>query len=267
MDDKKTWNLIGGKKNFCSFKMVTDTDILCKNKYNVTALCNEFSCPLSNSKYATVREHDQKLYLYIKEPERINTPNKTYEEIELSSDYNRALKEIDENLEFFNEELIHKCKQRLTKLTQYLERIKELEKNGAKTYTARKTKNMRLERLRAMKAVRQIDFEKNIEEELVTRLESGLYGKALQDTLWLAGKEKSQKLEVEKQEAKPKEKEVKKRKTKKDRNISEKKMKFIPDFESIGKTENKKKVRFVADFEESDNNSQIKNKKAKQLEW
>ena len=52
------------------------------------------------------------------------------EKIKLSSDYNTALKEIEENLEFWDPEVIHKCKQKMTKLTEYHERIQYLREWG-----------------------------------------------------------------------------------------------------------------------------------------
>lgn len=175
MFDRKIWDSIGNKKR-CAFKLHTKLDTLCKNKYNVTGICNEFSCPLANTKYATVRSVDEELYLFIKEPERCHTPKNMYEKIKLSKDYDTALKEIEENLQFWDPEVIHKCKQRMTKLTEYHERIEYLRENGQKEYMVRKTKMNRREKIRAMKALNSVNFEGEIGKELMARLEAGIYG-------------------------------------------------------------------------------------------
>lgn len=175
MFDRKIWDAIGNKKN-CSFKMDTKLDTLCRNKYNVTGLCNEFSCPLANTKYATVRAVGEELYLYIKEPERSHTPKNMYEKIKLDSDYNKALEEIEANLEFWDPEVIHKCKQRMTKLTEYLERVQYVKEHGQQEFMVRKKKMNRREKVRALRALNTVNFEKEIGDELIMRLEAGIYG-------------------------------------------------------------------------------------------
>lgn len=175
MFDRKIWDAIGNKKK-CSFKLATKLDTLCKNVYNVTGMCNEFSCPLANTKYATVRSINEELFLFIKEPERCAEPRYMYEKIKLSEDYDTALKEIEEYLEFWDSEIIHKCKQRMTKLVESHERIKYLRENGQEEYMVRKTKMNRREKIRALRALNSINFEQEIGDEILMRLETGVYG-------------------------------------------------------------------------------------------
>lgn len=180
MFDRRVWDSIGNKKS-CSFKIGTALDTLCRSKYNVTGVCSEFSCPLANTKYATVRAVDNQLYLYIKEPERCHTPSKMYEKILLSTDYAAALGEIDRHLEFWDKELIHKCKQRMTKLTEYLERVAGMRVTGQRELTVRRTKMNRREKVRALRALNTVNFEKEVGAELMMRLEAGIYGEEAKD--------------------------------------------------------------------------------------
>ena len=59
-NDELIWQNIN--LNFCSYKVKAkqQKQTFCKNEYNVTGLCNRQSCPLANSKYATVREEKGK---------------------------------------------------------------------------------------------------------------------------------------------------------------------------------------------------------------
>ena len=55
-NDELTWQNLN--QDFCSYKVRAkqQKQSFCKNENNVTGLCNRQSCPLANSRYATVRE-------------------------------------------------------------------------------------------------------------------------------------------------------------------------------------------------------------------
>jgi protein MAK16 len=172
--DDVVWQVIN--QGHCSFKIKTISQNFCRNEYNVTGLCTRSSCPLANGNYATVIEKEGVCMLYIKTIERGHMPNKQWEVIRLDKSYAKALEQIDEQLQYWPKFLIHKCKQRLTKLRQMINRIRRLKLKGLSEITTIKKKTERREKVRETKAEIAANIETSIEQELLDRLKEGTYG-------------------------------------------------------------------------------------------
>ncbi|EOD13440.1 hypothetical protein EMIHUDRAFT_103754 [Emiliania huxleyi CCMP1516] len=151
--DDVVWTIIN--QRFCSFKAKTRTQTFCRNQYNVTGLCNRTSCPLANSQYATIEEKEGRLYLCMKTVERAHLPNQLWE-----------------RLEYWPEIVKHKCKQRLTKMTQYLIRKRRLRLKPQPTLERVEVREAR----REAKAEKAALLDRSIERELLARLKQGTYG-------------------------------------------------------------------------------------------
>ncbi|KAJ3316800.1 ribosome biosynthesis protein, partial [Gonapodya sp. JEL0774] len=115
-------------------------------------------------------------YLYIKTIERAHSPAKLWEKIKLSKNYTQALEQIDKHLEYFTDFQIHKCKQRLTKITQYLIRARRLRLKTKPKLVPIHKKVEKRERSREAKAEAAARLEQSIEKELLDRLKGGVYG-------------------------------------------------------------------------------------------
>ncbi|XP_076892520.1 uncharacterized protein LOC143544269, partial [Bidens hawaiensis] len=173
-NDEVIWQVLRHKH--CSYMAKITAGIFCRNPYNITGVCNRSSCPLANSRYATIRDHEGVFYLYMKTIERAHMPNKLWERIKLPRNYEQALEIVDNNLKFWPKFLVHKAKQRLTKMTQMRIRMRKLALKTREKIMTTPRKEMKRESRREEKALKAALLEKAIEKEVVERLKRGTYG-------------------------------------------------------------------------------------------
>ncbi|KAK4189629.1 ribosomal L28e protein family-domain-containing protein [Podospora australis] len=180
MSDEIVWQIIN--QQFCAFKLkTTKGQNFCRNEYSVSGLCNRQSCPLANSRYATIRASPKgTIYLYIKTIERAHMPSKWWEKIKLSKNYVQALQQIEDRLQYFPKFLLHKCKQRLTRLVQVETRMRKIAAEearlGEQLVPKMAPKIKAREEARERKALAAAKLERTIERELLERLRQGAYG-------------------------------------------------------------------------------------------
>ncbi|RLN08995.1 hypothetical protein C2845_PM11G07330 [Panicum miliaceum] len=173
MSDDVVWHCI--RHGHCSFMAKIETGIFCRNPYSVTGICNRSSCPLANSRYATIRDHDGIFYLYMKTAERSHLPNKLWERVKLPRNYEKAIEVINKHLEFWPQLLVHKIKQRLTKMTQYRIRMRKLQLKVREKLMTVPRKKTQIGGRRASKAEMAAKIDNSIQSELLERLKKGCY--------------------------------------------------------------------------------------------
>jgi len=167
--DEIVWQVINHQ--FCSFKSkVAKERTFCRNVYNVTGLCIKSACPLANSRYATIREEQGICYLYMKTAERAHTPKDLWEKIKLPANYTKALEIVSEQLQYFPKYLIHRNKQRLTKIHQMIIRMRKLKLKAKPKIVTTNTKVDRREVGKERKALQAAQLDRAIENELLERL-------------------------------------------------------------------------------------------------
>lgn len=110
----------------CTYRSKAEDQLFCRSVENATGLCDRKSCPLANSQYATTRLIAGKIYLEIKTPERAHTPAKMWQKIELSENVSEAMDVIEEELQYWDEWLIEKVKQRYVRLHETLENMRRM---------------------------------------------------------------------------------------------------------------------------------------------
>lgn len=112
----------------------------------------------------------------MKTAERAHLPNKLWERVKLPKNYEKAMDVINKHLEFWPKLLVHKIKQRLTKMTQYRIRMRKLQLKVREKVMTMPRKQTQRDLRRLDKAERAAQLERNIENELKERLTKGVYG-------------------------------------------------------------------------------------------
>ncbi|TGZ74884.1 hypothetical protein CRM22_000701 [Opisthorchis felineus] len=176
-NDDVIWQIIN--RAFCSFVVKTKTGKFCRNDNNVTGLCNRHSCPLANSQYATVKEKDGIIYLFLKEPERVPYPGKQWERVKLSRNKKQALEQINRHMIYWDKWIVSRVKQRFFRIRDNLKNMRRLALSRQKKLEPINRKLERREARREKKALRVARVERTVEQKLLERLRASTSSKEI----------------------------------------------------------------------------------------
>jgi protein MAK16 len=174
IENESIWKIIGNK-GFCSFKFYSKSQKFCKNKFNISGLCSKQSCPLVNTKYATILEKNGEIYLYVKDTLNSQYPDRLWKKFILSRNFLKSLQELDFFLSLWPKFFVYKTKQKLAKLHQILIR-KKLDTIKKNNLISAKKEELFFDKTQEAKFMSKIKFENLIENELLHRLNLGIYG-------------------------------------------------------------------------------------------
>ena len=111
----------------------------------------------------------------MKTAERAHTPKELWESVKLDPSYNKALEQIDAELQYWPKFLVHKCKQRFTRLRQILVKRRKIKLEGSAEYRVVSHKAERRERQRLVKVEKSAQIENQVRNGLLQNLKNDKY--------------------------------------------------------------------------------------------
>lgn len=174
VSDNLIWAVIGQKCTH-QVKNPTDKSVFCKHPMNVDGQCCFLYCPLANSQYATVTEEDGLIYLNMKTAERRHMPNKWWEKIQIPKVNGEDV--IEEKLKYFvSDQMLTRIIERYHRLQEVIDRVRILRSESRSRIVPWNKKVERRMRSKEKKAIIAARLNDQIEDELLNRLNMGVYG-------------------------------------------------------------------------------------------
>jgi len=121
------------------------------------------------------------MYLYVKTPERCHTPKDMWEKIPLHPNFLKSIQQVNKYLEYWPFFLRKKIKHRMTKIRQYLIRMRRLRSKVQPELIAVDRRKEKVEAKREKKAHAAAQIQDSIRNELLERLRQGTYGELYDD--------------------------------------------------------------------------------------